>query len=173
MQRRTLFKLGLGGLVVVGLGGIGAALWRPGVVGGRLTLAGRSVMGPIAEAVLDGMLPEAPPERAAALRAHAERLDAAVAAFPLAVQQELSQLLALLATATGRLALAGLADDWHAAGVTPIQHALERMRRSRSELRQQTYHALRDLTNGAYFADPATWPALGYPGPIPLPAEAT
>ena len=173
MQRRTLFKLGLGGLVVVGLGGIGAALWRPGVAGGRLTAAGRSVMGPVAEAVLDGVLPEAPAERAAALRAHAQRLDAAIAAFPLAVQQELSQLLALLSAAPGRLALAGLADHWPAAGVAPIQHALERMRRSRSELRQQTYHALRDLTNGAYFADPVAWPALGYPGPTPLPAEAT
>ena len=39
------------------------------------------------------------------------------------------------------------------------------MRTSRIGLRQQAYHALRDLTNAAYFADPQTWPLMGYPGP--------
>jgi hypothetical protein len=31
-------------------------------------------------------------------------------------------------------------------------------------LRQQVFHALRDLTNAAYFADASTWAAIGYPG---------
>ena len=39
------------------------------------------------------------------------------------------------------------------------------MRASRIALRQQAYHALRDLTHAAYFADAATWARLGYPGP--------
>jgi hypothetical protein len=49
-----------------------------------------------------------------------------------------------------------------------VQSALQAMRSSRLELRQQAYHALRDLTNAAYFADAATWAALGYPGPRSL-----
>ena len=42
------------------------------------------------------------------------------------------------------------------------------MRLSSVTLRQQAYHALHDIVNGAYFADPATWTALGYPGPIAI-----
>ena len=32
-------------------------------------------------------------------------------------------------------------------------------------LRQQAYHALRELTNAAYYADASAWRTLGYPGP--------
>ena len=39
------------------------------------------------------------------------------------------------------------------------------MRTSTLELRQQAYHALRDLTNAAFYANPDVWPLLGYPGP--------
>ena len=39
------------------------------------------------------------------------------------------------------------------------------MRTASLTLPQQAYHALRDLTNAAYFADAASWSQLGYPGP--------
>ena len=39
------------------------------------------------------------------------------------------------------------------------------MRESSLALRQQAFHALRDITNASYFADRSTWAAIGYPGP--------
>lgn len=174
MQRRTLLKYGFGGLVVVGLGGAGAALWRPGVSNGRLSKPGREIFTALALAILDGCLPVAVSERATSLRLHLERLDAAVAAFPRIVQAELSRLLAVLHTSAGRYGLARLGVRWRDASVAEVQRSLEGMRTSRSELRQQAYHALRDLTNAAYFADAAGWSCLGYPGPraIGLPTRS-
>ena len=46
-----------------------------------------------------------------------------------------------------------------------VQVMLQRLRVSGLPLRQQTFHALRDVTNAAYFADAATWSVMGYPGP--------
>ena len=97
---------------------------------------------------------------------HLERLDAAVAAFPRTVQAELSRLLAVLHTARGATAWPGSASHGATPSVAEVQRSLERMRISRSELRQQAYHALRDLTNAAYFADASGWSCLGYPGPM-------
>lgn len=168
MQRRRLLQIGFASAAALALAGTGAALWRPGWTGTRLSDAGRSVFRAVARAVLDGSLPADRPARTAALDAHLMRLDAAVLAFPAATQAELSQLLALLHAPPGRLALAGLAGAWDEASVAEIQAALQGMRVSSLALRQQAYHALRDLTNAAWYADPSTWPALGYPGPRPL-----
>jgi len=168
MQRRTLLKLGLGATVLVALAGGGAALVRPGVVGGRLTEPARGVMQAVARAVLDGVLPNDGPTQQRALLAHLVRLDSAIAAFPLPTQAELSQLLALLAVPPGRLALAGLSPAWPDANVAELQAALQGMRTASLALKQQAYHALRDLTNAAYFSDASAWPSLGYPGPAEI-----
>lgn len=88
-----------------------------------------------------------------------------MSAFPFHMQSELSQLLALLATAPGRSVLAGLPVEWTSASARDVQAALQAMRTSSLALRQQAYHALRDLTNAAYFADASTWAVMGYPGP--------
>ena len=165
MQRRTLFKLGLGAAAVLAVAGGGLSLIRPGLVDGRMTPAARSVFEAVARAVLEGSLPVDEAQRQAALGGHLRRLDDTRAAFPAAVQAELSQLLALLASAPGRVALAGLHTDWPQADTAELQQAMQGMRLSRLALRQQAYHALRDLTNAAYYAEPATWSLMGYPGP--------
>jgi hypothetical protein len=165
MQRRSFLKLGIGATVALVAVGGGLALLQPGLDHGRLTPAGRTVFAAVARAVLDGSLPDAPPARAEALQAHLQRLDDALAAFPPLVQTELSQLLAILAAAPGRMALAGLYTAWPDADVPQIQQALQGMRLSSLALKQQAYHALRDLTNAAYYADPVAWRMLGYPGP--------
>ena len=46
------------------------------------------------------------------------------------------------------------------------------MRLSTLALRQQAFHAMRDLINAAWFADPSTWAAIGYPGPRAVPAAS-
>jgi hypothetical protein len=169
MQRRSFFKLGLGAAVVIGVAGAGVALIRPGLVDGRLGPGARDVMRASARAVLSGLLPAAGPAREAALDAQLERLDGAIAGFPAATRQELSDALGLLATAPGRLALVGLTTPWAEAGEADLQRAFDAMRLSRLDTRQQVYHALRDLNAIAFFTEPANWPAAGYPGPRGMP----
>jgi len=165
MQRRNFLKLGVGSAALLALVGGGVALFHPGVEQGRLSAAGRDVFSAVARGVLDGSLPADPAQRSAALNAHLARLDDVLGAFPPAVQAELSQLLAILAPAPGRVALAGLHVSWSSANTAQIQSALQGMRTSSLALRQQAYHALRDLTNAAYYADAQIWPLMGYPGP--------
>ena len=165
MQRRRFLKLGVGAAALLAVAGGGVALLRPGLVNGGLTESARAVFHAIARAVLDGSLPSKAPERDAALQQHLKRLDAVLAAFPAATQRELSQLLGLLASAPGRVALAGLHAGWQEASLADVQRSLQDMRTSSLSLRQQSYHALRDLTNAAFYADPSAWPLLGYSGP--------
>lgn len=168
MQRRTLLRLGIGAAAVLAVAGGGVALLQPGLRDGRMSDGARAVMRSVALAVLDGVLPADAAQRQAALLAHLDRLDAAVAAFPSATRAELSQLLALLASTPGRVALAGLHTPWEAAGIDAVQQSLQGLRLSRLSLKQQAYHALRDLTNAAYFSDPAGWRHMGYPGPLDI-----
>jgi len=141
------------------------SLLRPGLVDGHMTPAARAVFHAIGRAVLDGSLPTDAAQRDASLLDHLQRLDATLAAFPASTQAEVSQLLALLASAPGRVGLAGLHADWPDASVAELQRSLQAMRTSSLTLRQQAYHALRDLTNAAYYAEPTTWTLVGYPGP--------
>jgi hypothetical protein len=164
MQRRTLLKLGLGASALLAVVGGGLAMLKPGLAGGRLSAPAKAVFGALARAILHGSLPADAAERHAAIDEHLQRLESALAAFPAGTQAELSQLLALLSSAAGRVALAGLHSDWPEASVGDLQQALQNMRNSGLAMRQQIYHALRDLTNAAYYADPKVWPMLGYPG---------
>lgn len=168
MKRRTLLKLGIGGAAVLAIAGGGLALLRPGWVDGRLSADARIVMRAVARAVLNGNLPADAVKREAALHGHITRLGATIAGLPAATQDELSQLLALLASAPGRTLLAGLHTSWDEASVEEISAALQEMLASSLALRQQAFHALRDLTNAAYFSDRSTWPMLGYPGPMDI-----
>jgi hypothetical protein len=149
--------------------GGGVALVRPGLDHrARLSAGGRSIFRAIARTVLDGMLPTVGALREATLDALLERLDTTIAGLPATSRAELSWLLALLDNSAGRLAFAGLLQPWEQADAKLLQEALQAMRVSSIELRQQAYHALRDLTNAAYFADSRAWPLIGYPGPRSL-----
>ncbi len=168
MQRRSLLKIGIGTAALLVVAGGGFGLIRPGLSGGQLSPHAEGIFRAVAAAVLDKSLPALQSQRDAQLQAHLQRLNATVAAFPVATRRELSQLLALLASAPGRSLLAGLSTDWADATTDEVQASLQTMRRSSLKLRQQVYHALRDLTNAAYYADPIAWPLMGYPGPVAL-----
>lgn len=118
----------------------------------------------IARAVLADLLPTEP----AALQAHLDRLQATVAGMPPAMQAEVDQLFTLLLTPPGRLGLFGLSAPWEQAKPDAVHEALQGLRSSRLAVRQQVFHALRDLTNAAWLADQSTWSAIGYPGPREL-----
>lgn len=122
----------------------------------------------VGRAMLDGSLPSGDAPRQAALDGMLERVDALVMGLPAHAQDELSQLLALLASSAGRRTLAGLSGDWASAPIAEIQEALQSMRVSVLSLRQQAYQALHDITGSAYFSDASTWSLLGYPGPMKI-----
>lgn len=165
MKRRSLLKLGLGAAVVIGIAGAGVALIKPGLVDNKLGPGARELMRAAAQAVLGDLLPPAGAARDAALEAQLARLDATIAALPAATRKELSDALGLLATAGGRYALTGLGKPWAEASAQDVQQALDAMRLSTSNTRQQVYHALRDLNAIAFFTEPGNWQAAGYPGP--------
>ena len=168
MQRRTLLTLGAGAGLAVALAGWGAHAWRPGWVDGRLSADARALWAALATAVLEGVLPTDPGVQRVALDHHLGRLEVAISGLAPATRGELSELMAILCMAPGRLALTGLSAPWARASVAEIQAALQAMRVSDSDTRQQVYHALRDLTNAAWFADAGTWVAMGYPGPVAI-----
>lgn len=168
MQRRGFLKLGFASAIVLGVAGTAVAWLQPGLQEGRLSPASRTLFRTVGGVILEGSLPAGVAARTLALQGLLDRVDGVVAALPPYAQAELSQLLALLDTAPGRMAVAGLATPWADASAQECQAALQAMRLSSVTLRQQAYHALHDIVNGAYFADPATWTALGYPGPIAI-----
>lgn len=169
MKRRSLLKLGLGGAVLLGVVGGGLALLKPGLVDGHMSPSARELMQAVALSVMDGLWPAAGPARDAALQAHLDRVDANIGGYPAAVRAELSQLFALLDSSGGRLALIGMSQDWPQASAAEIQKIMNELRLSSLDLRQQIYHALRDLNTIAFFTAPEHWASTGYPGPREIP----
>jgi hypothetical protein len=168
MQRRSLLKLGVTTAVALSIVG-GAAAWlHPGLERGTLSPIGREVFRSVAMAVLDKTLPVQEGAREISLDGLLNRVDVLVGALPQHAQNELSQLLSLLGNPAGRLGLAGLGTPWADASIEEVQKALQGMRVSGLALRQQAYAALHDITAGAYFSDPSSWPLLGYPGPLKI-----
>ncbi len=165
MQRRSFLKLGLGTALVMAVVG-GTVVWlRPGLQDGRIAPGVRVALHRLSEAILDRSLPAQEQDRARAVSAQIDGLEAFIAGLPAATRDELSQLLGLMAAPPGRRWLVGLSADWPEATVEEIREALQDMRLSSLSLRQQAYHALRDLTNGTYFSEPQAWVGMGYPGP--------
>jgi hypothetical protein len=160
MQRRTFIKAGLIGTLVLAAGG---AVYR------RLApaSASRYALDDTARRILAAIVPVivgSPMSSVAAAQA-VEHVGAAIAGLPLATQKEVADLFGLLALAPTRRLLAGV-PSWDQ--VTPAQVAafLQDWRTHRLSLLQTAYHALHDLVLGAWYADPASWQAIGYPGPL-------
>ena len=166
MQRRTLLKAGLfggGALLVAG----GALRLLGGDTEAAATgAAARRVLDAVMPAMLAGALPDDPAARLRALAAGRARTLATIAELPAAVRRELGQLFTLLDSRAG-LWLAGL-DDWDTPTPQAVSRALQSWRVHRFALLQTAYHALHDLVLGPWYADPSTWDAIGYPGPITL-----
>ena len=168
MKRRTLIGLGVAAGVIVAGGGTLVALWQPGWRNGQLTPRGQAVFGAVADAVLADLLPADAAARRASITVHLQRIGTTVAAMHPATRKEVEQLTALIAHPAGRRLLVGLGADWPVADAADVQAALGAMRASDMVVKQQIYHALRDLTNAAYFSDRSAWSVIGYPGPLPL-----
>ena len=165
MQRRRWLQWGIAGAATLAVLGGGALLWQPAWDESGLSDTAGGLVSTLAEAILDGSLPTAPPARAQALEGLLARTEDLIRNLPSHSQDELGQLLGLLNHPAGRVGLAGLHTPWAQASVEEVQQALQGMRLSSVSLKRQAYQALHDVIGGAYYADPSTWTELGYPGP--------
>lgn len=167
MHRRTVLTIGVFSSLGLLVGGAAVVRSVPPVwVDGKLNTPAAEVVWAVAKVVLEGQWVEHDAGKRRAT--HIEAFEAVMQGFPEHVQQELSQLFRVLAHSMGRRAIADLSVDWPQASMNELQHALRTMRMSSWSLRQQAYHALRDLTNAAHYADERTWSLTGYPGPRSL-----
>jgi hypothetical protein len=165
MKRRTVLKVGLAGGALLAAGGVAWRLRAPTAPDAWRARA-LPVLRAVAPALLAGALPAEPAARAPALDGALERTLATIEGLPPATRTELAELFGLLDSAPGRW-LAGV-DAWDTATPDTVAVFLQRWRTHSFDLFQVGYHALHDLVLGPYYAEPATWEAIGYPGPIAL-----
>ena len=92
----------------------------------------------------------------------------AIAGLSPAAREELSSLFALLAFAPVRVAFANVDSSWGETSVTTANAFLIRLQKSRWSVKRTAYDALHQLAFAAWYANPRTWPAIGYPGPPAL-----
>lgn len=163
MDRRTLLKSTVFGAVALACAGLVATIT------GRDPAADRDqVLRALAPAILAGAMAADGPGRTADLARALAGARQAVAQLPPAVRADLDQLFGLLAAAPTRWTLAGVREGWDTVSPRRAAEFLEHWRDHRVALFRAGYLALRDLVLSAWYADEASWAAVGYPGPPDL-----
>lgn len=168
VQRRTFLKVGaLAALALAAGGGVYRLANPPGPLQ-RFVLDGeaKAALDAIVPAMLAGALPAEPAARAAAIGATTERVHQAIRGLQLPAQKEVQDLFGLLALAPARLLLTGIGGGWSGADAAQVGAFLQDWRFHRLDMLQTAYHALHDLIIGSWYADPSSWAAIGYPGPM-------
>jgi hypothetical protein len=156
--RRQFLQVGLAGTVVL--------LTVP--ILSRPSATREALVGALAPVVLAGSLPDEPKARSQAVREVVEAFHRAVAGMSPAVQEEIRQLLGLLAFAPTRILFTGLPSPVESSSPEALAAFLERWRISRFDLLRAGYRALTQLIQASWFDNPSSWAAIGYPGPPAL-----
>ncbi len=167
-NRRTFLKVGaLAALTLAAGGGVYRYTHPPGPLQ-RFVLDGeaKAALDAIVPAMLAGALPADPAARGAAITATTGRVHQAIRGLPLGAQKEVQDLFGLLALAPARRALTGVSGPWSSASPEQVGVFLQEWRFHRLGMLQTAYHALHDLIIGSWYADPSSWSAIGYPGPM-------
>lgn len=167
-KRRTFLKVGAVAALTLAAGGGIYRYTHPADPAQRFVLDGeaKSAIDAIVPAMLAGMLPQDAPARAAAIAATTGRVYQAILGLPLGAQKEVQDLFGLLALAPARRFLTGVSGGWTNARPEQVGVFLQDWRFHRLAMLQTAYHALHDLIIGSWYADPASWNAIGYPGPM-------
>lgn len=126
----------------------------------------RAALQAIAPVLLSAVLTHDPAPRAAQIDAVLDAVHVAVNGLAPVTQREVQDLFGLLAIGPVRRLLAGVPTDWQHASPDQIASFLQSWRMHRLGLLRSGYQALHDLVLGAWYAQPASWGQLGYPGPI-------
>jgi hypothetical protein len=170
--RRQFIKVGVAGAAV-----LAAARWldapQAAPAKGYRALDARSaaIAAAFIPVVLDGSLPDEPQARARAIGEVVAAFDRAVAGLSPSVQEEMQQLFSVMRFPPTRIALTGL---WVAVEDSPreeIAAFLRRWRFSRFDIQRAGYQALTQLLQAAWYDNPSSWLAIGYPGPPSLAAR--
>jgi len=166
MQRRSFLQTGLLGAIALATGG---AVYRqlnpPPLERYAFDDKARAIVAALVPAIVGLALPAEDAARRAALAGAVDRVAGAIGGLPLATQKEVADLFALLSLAPASRLLAGI-GDWSSATPQQLTEFLQRWRTHRFEMLQTAYHALHDLVLGAWYADPSSWAAAGFPGPL-------
>lgn len=165
-SRRTF--LAVGGLAALALGA-GGAWYRAthNTEAQRFALDGeaRAALHAIAPAILDGALAHDPARRQQQLGSAIDAVEAAIRGLPQATQEEVQDLFGLLALRPARRLLTGVPTGWESADIRQVSAFLQDWRVHRLGMMRSAYGALHDLVLGAWYAQPVSWDAIGYPGP--------
>ena len=168
MNRRIFLKVGVAGAAAFAVAGWWTTLRKRPSDMSALDADASAIVSAIVPAMLQGALPTAEAERAAAIEATTANVDRAIRGLPPAARDELGRLFMLLALPVARRALAGVAAPWPEAGVAEIAAFLDRWRDSGWALKRSAYDALHQLIVAAWYGNPRAWAAIGYPGPPAL-----
>jgi hypothetical protein len=166
VQRRGFLQKGLFGGVVLALGGGGLLLFPGRQIASPtkplLVLEARTFQVMVAIAARVVPIPGADPV------ALAHGVDASLARAVPEAQADLVTLLGLFENALPGLLFDGRPIPFTRLDSEAQDRALRSWRDSRLVVRRSGYHALRRLCLGAYYGEPASWPALRYKGPPDL-----
>lgn len=167
-NRRSFLKIGVAGAIVLAAGGAVYRLAYAPTPGRRFALDGPAgtLLTAVIPSMLGPILPAEPAARAAAIGQTVDHVAGAIAGLPLSSQKEVQDLFGLLSLAPVRRMLAGVSGGWSHASPAKVDAFLRSWRHHRLQTLQTAYLALHDLILGAWYAQPANWPAIGYPGPI-------
>ena len=172
ISRRTFITTG-----ILGAAALATAYWlrSPHAPAGDASLRvldadAQAILGAIVPVLLAGALPVAADARRQAVAETVRGIDTAITGLSPSAQDELRQLLALLALPPARLAIARVSEPWNQASEAEVRACLDRFRGSSLTLLRSAYAALHQLTFAAWYGNPASWARIRYPGPPELPA---
>ena len=167
--RRRILQAGLAGAAL-----LVALRWRP-AHGKTLVPIGRpllhlrpdefGVLLRVVPVMLDGALPAAAAERQSAIDEVLRAIDATLEHEPPSVREEIHELFGVLTFGATRALLAGIWTSWQDATDADIHRFLANWKDSRFALLRSAYIGLNNLVMGAWYANPRSWPRIGYPGP--------
>lgn len=167
-SRRGFLKRGFFGALVLGMGGSWLATRRSALV---VIPEGLQVFDPGEYAVMWAIVQRFAPSREGFPSADTVRAtvgcDGILAMTEEATQQEVKQLLMLFENALPNFLFAGRSEPFTQLPPHEQDEVLAEWRDSRLSIRRTGYLALRGLAMAAYYGNPQTWAALGYPGPPP------
>lgn len=164
--RRQFIQVGIAGGVL-----FAAARWldRPAAVAAApgyqfLDPQTAAVTAALVPVVLAGALPTEAVARTRAIEETTSAFDRAVAGLSPSVRKEVDELFSLLRFAPARLMFTGLWEPVEESSPEDIAAFLNKWRRSRFEIQRAGYQAVTQLLQAAWYGNPASWAAIGYPG---------
>ena len=114
--------------------------------------------------VLAGALPSDSAARAKAVADTTGAFDRAVAGLSPSVRKEVDELFSILRFGPARLMFTGLWNPVEESPPEEIEAFLRRWRHSSFEIQRAGYQAVTQLIQAAWYGNPASWAAIGYPG---------